>query len=98
MDVSRALRRAGWRHTRKWNSGGHDADGAPWNDGFLEHTWRRGDAEICAYSDFEGGPDVFVNFVDEQGGDELFSVHVGMVERRGFRWLNSVMILTGILP
>jgi len=64
MDVSRALRRAGWRHTRKWNNGGHDADGAPWNDGFCEHTWRRGDAEISAYSDFEGGPDAFVNFVE----------------------------------
>jgi hypothetical protein len=99
MDVSRALRRAGWRHSRTWLPPERDGDGAPISDDdVLEHTWRRGSAEISAYSQFDTGPWDFVNFVDEQGSDELLSVHVAMVERRGFVWLNSVMILTGILP
>ena len=91
VDVSRLLRAAGWRHGRVWQEGGRGADGAPLDDGYLEHVWRRDGTAIWAVSDFGGPVRDYLSYVDEEGSDEFVSVHVGMVERRGFEWLVCLM-------
>lgn len=98
MDVSRLLRAQGWRHTRAWLTGPRDRDGAPlFEEDILEHTWRRRGADICAYTDPDGAMCGFLNFRDDEGSDEMASVHVKFAEKHGFHWLLDVMVKTGIL-
>jgi hypothetical protein len=97
MDVSRLLRAQGWRHTRAWRDGGRDRDGAPLDDGVIEHMWRRGDAEIWTYTDLGGAMEGFLSFRDDDGSDEVASVHVRFVEKRGFDWLLGIVADLGVL-
>lgn len=106
-EIVRDMRRAGWRHSVKWIGDGHDADGAPYGDGALEHTWTRswqGAApvqSINAYADPHDGtlcgylsywPDL------ESGDPDGVSVSVGLAAASGPDWLRQLMQLCSILP
>lgn len=102
MDLHRDLRAAGWRYTKKWLDGGRDQDGAPWDDGYYEHVWKRGEAgQITAFASVDSGE--FLGNVSywpdlDAGDPDGISVSVGLVQERGPEWLRQAMMLVGILP
>lgn len=102
LDLHRDLRTAGWRYTKKWLDGGRDQDGAPWDDGYYQHVWKRGETEqITAYASVD--PAEFLGSVSycpdpDLGDPDSISVSVQIAQQRGPEWLRQAMMLVGILP
>lgn len=102
IGLHRDLRAAGWRHSQKWLDGGRDQDGAPWDDGYYEHVWKRGETEqITVYASVDtaefGGSVSY--WPDPEAGDpDGISISVGLAQERGPEWLRQAMELVGILP
>jgi hypothetical protein len=80
------LRRCGWRHTVTYQKGTYEQDGTPNADHTWEHVWTRGDQVIRTWLD-DHGIVIGVEFgpADDDGSEELPSVHVGVhwIRRHG---------------
>lgn len=100
LDLHRAMRAAGWRHSMRYVDSGRDEDGAPWDDGLREHTWKRASEEISAYGHpFDGTPTGWVTYCPDPdvGDPDSISISVGIAVARGPEWLRQAIAPLGIL-
>jgi hypothetical protein len=99
-DIVRALRAAGWIHSRRYLESGRDEDGAPWDDGGYEHTWTRDPATLTVYTDFDDGEiNGYLSFWPDgaSGDDASIGAHHRIVADLGPTWLLAIMGSLGIL-
>jgi hypothetical protein len=93
----RALRAAGWDHTRRWQFGERDLDGAAIGEDLLVHEWTRGDELISAVS-VEGQQFKYHVLYAPLGSDSFdmgdITVGIQWIEERG---LAALARLAGVL-
>jgi hypothetical protein len=73
----RDLRAAGWCHAREWVDTGRDTDGAPHDDGFDVHRWRRGGAAITVWGEDQPWPTYVTFDPHDDEGNESGDIMIG---------------------
>lgn len=102
MDISRQLRAAGWRHTVYHVAPERDQNGAPWDEGCIEHRWIREDAALTVYKEWtEDGAGKFLTdlcYWPIAGDSQWVVVTPELAKTKGSNWLYWMMVAAGILP
>ncbi len=92
-----ALRRSGWTYRRDYVESGRDWDGAPWHEGWYQHKWRRGEAEIFVSRRVLGELVDSINLMPDHEGDVFWvTADLRWVAAKGIDALRELARAAGV--